>query len=143
MKLTCSRDEILKEISIAQEVISSKNSLSILSNVLLTASKGTLKLQATDLKVDFATIPYASKTPEVQNARHFRRYARELGRHFLGRYPSHFVRGSYVLPRLLRCLLDRDYSGAIAWLAPLTVYLLQLESVINQPGAIFTTRRVG
>jgi len=91
----------------------------------------------------FATIPYASKTPEVQNARHFRRYARELGRHFLGRYPSHFVRGSYVLPRLLRCLLDRDYSGAIDWLAPLTVYLLQLESVINQPGAIFTTRRVG
>jgi len=91
----------------------------------------------------FATTPYASKTPEVQNARHFRRYARELGRHFLGRYPSHFVRGSYVLPRLLRCLLDRDYSGAIAWLAPLTVYLLQLESVINQPGAIFTTRRVG
>jgi len=55
MKLTCSRDEILKEISIAQEVISSKNSLSILSNVLLTASKGTLKLQATDLKVGFET----------------------------------------------------------------------------------------
>ena len=40
MKFTCSRDDILKEISIAQEVISSKNSLSVLSNVLLTAGKG-------------------------------------------------------------------------------------------------------
>ena len=55
MKFTCSRDEILKEVSVAQEVISSKNSLSILSNVLLTVGKGELKLQATDLKVGFET----------------------------------------------------------------------------------------
>jgi DNA polymerase-3 subunit beta len=55
MKLTCSRDSLLKEISIAQEVISSKNSLSILSNVLLTAADGALMLQATDLKVGFET----------------------------------------------------------------------------------------
>jgi DNA polymerase III subunit beta len=55
MKFTCSREDILKEISIAQEVISSKNSLSVLSNVLLTAAKGELKLQATDLKVGFET----------------------------------------------------------------------------------------
>ena len=40
MKFTCSRDDILKEISVAQEVISSKNSLSVLSNVLLTAGQG-------------------------------------------------------------------------------------------------------
>jgi DNA polymerase III subunit beta len=55
MKFTCSRDDILKEISVAQEVISSKNSLSVLSNVLLTAAKGELSLQATDLKVGFET----------------------------------------------------------------------------------------
>lgn len=55
MKFTCSRDDLLKEISIAQEVISSKNSLSVLSNVLLTAGKGVVKLQATDLKVGFET----------------------------------------------------------------------------------------
>jgi DNA polymerase-3 subunit beta len=55
MKLTCGRDAILKEIGIAQEVISSKNSLSILSNVLMTASKDSLALQATDLKVGFQT----------------------------------------------------------------------------------------
>ena len=55
MKLICSRDALLKEISIAQEVISSKNSLSILSNVLLTAKDGALIIQATDLKVSFET----------------------------------------------------------------------------------------
>jgi DNA polymerase III subunit beta len=55
MKLICSRDSILKEISVAQEVISSKNSLSILSNVLLVAGKGVLTVQATDLKVGFET----------------------------------------------------------------------------------------
>jgi DNA polymerase-3 subunit beta len=55
MKLMCSRDALLKEISIAQEVISSKNSLSILSNVLLTAKDNVLMLQATDLKVGFET----------------------------------------------------------------------------------------
>src|SRR5271169_1265241 len=55
MKFTCSRDDILKEVSIAQEVISSRNSLSVLSNVLLTVGKGELKLQATDLKVGFET----------------------------------------------------------------------------------------
>ena len=55
MKFTCSRDDILKEISVAQEVISSKNSLSVLSNVLLTVSKGELTLHATDLKVGFET----------------------------------------------------------------------------------------
>jgi DNA polymerase III subunit beta len=55
MKLTCSRDALLKEISIAQEVISSKNSLSILSNVLLTAKGSSLIIQATDLKVGFET----------------------------------------------------------------------------------------
>jgi DNA polymerase-3 subunit beta len=53
MKLVCSRDAIIKEIGIAQEVISSRNSLSILSNVLLTAEAGLLTLQATDLKVGF------------------------------------------------------------------------------------------
>lgn len=55
MKFTCSKDAILKEISIAQEVISSKNNLSVLSNVLLTAEDGSLRIQATDLKVGFET----------------------------------------------------------------------------------------
>ena len=55
MKFTCHKNVILKEIAIAQDIISSRNSLSILSNVLLEADNGTLKIKATDLKVSFET----------------------------------------------------------------------------------------
>jgi DNA polymerase III subunit beta len=58
MKFTCEKEPILKEISIAQDIISSKNALSILSNVLLEADGSTLVIKATDLKVGFeASIP--------------------------------------------------------------------------------------
>ena len=55
MKFVCSRESILNEISIAQEVISSRNSLSILSNVLLETHANQLSIKATDLKVSFET----------------------------------------------------------------------------------------
>ena len=55
MKFTCHKNVILKEIAIAQDIISSRNSLSILSNVLLEADNGALKIKATDLKVSFET----------------------------------------------------------------------------------------
>ena len=55
MKIICSREALLREVSIAQEVVSSRNSLSVLSNVLLTARRGALVIQATDLKVGFET----------------------------------------------------------------------------------------
>jgi DNA polymerase-3 subunit beta len=56
MKFSCERDAIISEISIAQEIISSKNVLSILSNVLLTAEEGKLLIRATDMKVGFETV---------------------------------------------------------------------------------------
>ena len=55
MKFTCEKNTIQKEISIAQEIISTRNALSILSNVLLVAEDNTLTIKATDLKVGFET----------------------------------------------------------------------------------------
>jgi len=55
MKFTCEKNSIQKEISIAQEIISTRNALSILSNVLLVAEENTLTIKATDLKVGFET----------------------------------------------------------------------------------------
>ncbi len=55
MKFTCEKDELIKEISIAQEIISSRNVLSILSNVFLSVNDNTLTIRATDLKVGFET----------------------------------------------------------------------------------------
>ena len=55
MKFTFDRDAMLKEISIAQEIISTKNALSILSNVLFIAENNSLVIKATDIKVNFET----------------------------------------------------------------------------------------
>lgn len=55
MKFSFDRDSLLKEISIAQEIIATKNAISILSNVLLEAQNGTLTVKATDIKVNFET----------------------------------------------------------------------------------------
>lgn len=55
MKFSFDRDALLKEISIAQEIIATKNAISILSNVLLEAQNGTLTIKATDIKVNFET----------------------------------------------------------------------------------------
>jgi DNA polymerase-3 subunit beta len=55
MKFICERNILLKEISIAQEVIASKNVISILSNIYLEAENDSLTIKATDLKVNFET----------------------------------------------------------------------------------------
>ena len=64
MKFSFNRDSLLKEISIAQEIIATKNAISILSNVLLDAQNGTLTIKATDIKVNFETkIPVEIQEP--------------------------------------------------------------------------------
>jgi len=55
MKFTCERSVLLKEITIANEIISSKNAISILSNIYLEAGDGGLTIKATDMKVNFET----------------------------------------------------------------------------------------
>ena len=55
MKFSCDRILLLKEISIAQEIISSKNAISVLSNIYLEAKNDTLIIRATDMKVFFET----------------------------------------------------------------------------------------
>ncbi|MDR2479686.1 MAG: DNA polymerase III subunit beta [Treponema sp.] len=56
MKFVCERSVLLKEISIAQEIIASKNAISILSNIYLEADKDSLTIKATDMKVNFETV---------------------------------------------------------------------------------------
>jgi DNA polymerase-3 subunit beta len=55
MKFTCSNQTLLQEITIAQDIIASRNTLSILSNVLLETSSNALTIKATDLNVSFQT----------------------------------------------------------------------------------------
>ena len=55
MKFNCDKNTILKSISVAQDIISTRNVLSILSNVLLEAEDGGLRIKSSDLKVSFET----------------------------------------------------------------------------------------
>jgi DNA polymerase-3 subunit beta len=55
MKFTCDRSVLLKEIAIANEIIASKNAISILSNIYLEVKDGRLLIKSTDMKVNFET----------------------------------------------------------------------------------------
>ena len=55
MKFTCNKEVLLKEISIAQEIIASKNAILILSNIYLEADNDRLIIKAKDMKVNFQT----------------------------------------------------------------------------------------
>ena len=55
MKFSCEKNTLFHEIAIAQEIVASKNALSIMSNVLLDASDEGLVIRATDIKVSFET----------------------------------------------------------------------------------------
>jgi DNA polymerase-3 subunit beta len=64
MKFTCDKSSLAREISLAQEIIASKNALSIMSNVYLEAKDSTLVIRATDIKVSFeTTIPVSDVVP--------------------------------------------------------------------------------
>jgi DNA polymerase-3 subunit beta len=55
MKVICSKEVLLKEISIAQEIIATKNVISILSNIYMETGEDSLIIRATDMKVFFET----------------------------------------------------------------------------------------
>lgn len=56
MKFTFDRDAMIKEIAIAQEVITNKSPVSILSNILLIAENNGLTIKATDSTLKFSTV---------------------------------------------------------------------------------------
>ena len=55
MKFSFDRDAMIKEIAIAQEVITNKSPVSILSNILLIAENNSLVIKATDSTMKFTT----------------------------------------------------------------------------------------
>ena len=64
MKFSCEREPILREIANAYEIISTRNSLSILSNVLLEVRDARLLVRATDLKVNYeSSVPVSVTSP--------------------------------------------------------------------------------
>ena len=64
MKVTISKDRLLSGLQAVQNVVSSRTTLPVLSNILLNASEGKLSLTATDLDVTVScTVPAQVITP--------------------------------------------------------------------------------
>jgi DNA polymerase-3 subunit beta len=55
VKFTCDKNALIKEIAIAQEIISSRQALSVLSNIYLEAASSGLSIKASDANVFFDT----------------------------------------------------------------------------------------
>ena len=55
MKFVCEKSALQREISFAQEIISSKSAMSVVSNVFLEAQDNSLLIRATDIKIGFET----------------------------------------------------------------------------------------
>jgi DNA polymerase-3 subunit beta len=55
MKFTCDKNALIKEIIIAQEIISSRHSISVLSNIYLEAVDSSLVIKASDVSITFHT----------------------------------------------------------------------------------------
>ena len=53
MKITCSKESLLKIIGIAENVISTKTSISVLSNILFEAKENKIKITACETKLSF------------------------------------------------------------------------------------------
>jgi DNA polymerase-3 subunit beta len=56
MKFHCDKALLVKELTIAQEVVSNRSTISILSNILITVENGKLTLRSTDTKTAFQSI---------------------------------------------------------------------------------------
>ncbi|NIZ19872.1 DNA polymerase III subunit beta [Entomospira culicis] len=64
MKFTCNKETLIKEILAAQKIITQKNQITIISNVLLECDDDKLIIKATDAKLRFETeIPVICHTP--------------------------------------------------------------------------------
>ncbi len=78
-------------------------------------------------------IPYAYKPKFRENDdKELVRLSHEFLRYCYRQWRSSLVSFSYMVPRAVRCLIDRTYASAMLWLAPPAIYLLQLEAVIRR-----------
>jgi hypothetical protein len=77
-------------------------------------------------------LPFEAKQAILQpDTSSFRKFGREILNYVYSRNGVKFTRRSFVVPRVLRILLDADYSQSINWFAPQTVYLVQLERMLQ------------
>ena len=81
-----------------------------------------------------AGLPYAPKPGALPGGSPARaKFNRQLLAYALRRPVSQAVRQTYLLPRLIRCLVDREYAGSGEWLGRDALYLWALQDAIRGP----------
>lgn len=77
----------------------------------------------------YADIPYAQrKSLNTSYRGHYRSLAFSVAQSLLRTNKHAWLRRSYFLPRLARCLTDPGYLPSAEWLGALAIYLTQLET---------------
>jgi hypothetical protein len=92
----------------------------------------------------YADIPFEDKSAQLMDSREENwRFVMQLAQCVRGskRWRSKLMRNSYVLPRLFRCLIDRQYGETTGWITPLLLYLFQLERLSDREIWPFTNSR--
>jgi len=78
----------------------------------------------------YVHIPFGPKGGPLQMSwKQARRLTVELSALLATRPGSQFVRYSFLIPRMLRCLVDKNYSETILWIGLYSLYFLQLETL--------------
>ncbi|MGH9754063.1 MAG: hypothetical protein ACREA2_14900 [Blastocatellia bacterium] len=81
---------------------------------------------------DVRHIPWASaKQGGRPYYRHYMNFARGALRYLLRNKANAWIRRSYVIPRLIRCLLSPGYLPQVDWIGAMTVFFTQLEGVVR------------
>lgn len=81
---------------------------------------------------DVRHIPWASDNQEGRPYHgHYMNFARGALRYLLRNKANAWIRRSYVIPRLIRCLLSPGYLPQVDWIGAMTVFFTQLESVVR------------
>jgi asparagine synthase (glutamine-hydrolysing) len=78
----------------------------------------------------YAHIPYEEKTAAPNlDYKHFRRFNADIVRYAFSVKGEKLVRRDFLISRLLRSLVDKNYSESVIWYSPLAIYLLQMEEL--------------
>jgi asparagine synthase (glutamine-hydrolysing) len=84
-----------------------------------------------------ANVPYAPKPePTSRGSTALTKFSRQMLAYAIKRASSGTVRHAYLWPRLMRCLVDREYAGSAEWLWRGALYLWALQDAIERPHAV-------
>jgi hypothetical protein len=81
----------------------------------------------------FAGLPYGRELPPAPDLAESRRFAAALARYAIRGGGSRAARPAWLVPRLLRSLVDRRYCSSVEWFGPMALYLMQLERAAAAP----------